>query len=298
MSRIALVAFPALWLGATLVLDRIRWVRRPSPATRLRPYLSGSRATPSSGSAALTDLLTATARDLATSGARLAGVTEDAERRLRRIHATVDVTGFRLRQLGWTLAGLAGGAGVAAVLRPPAPVLSLLLLGTPMLAFLVVEQHLANESSRWQQRLRLELPVVAEQLGMLLSAGYSLTAAIDRVATRGSGACARDLRRVASRIRHGVGEIDALREWAELADVDVLDRLVAVLALNREAGDLGALVTEEARSCRGDLHRRFVEIVERRGQQVWIPVTVATLIPGVLFLAIPFIEALRLFSPT
>jgi hypothetical protein len=31
---------------------------------------------------------------------------------------------------------------------------------------------------------------------------------------------------------------------------------------------------------------------------VWVPVTVAALVPGVLFMAIPFIEALRLFSAT
>jgi hypothetical protein len=31
---------------------------------------------------------------------------------------------------------------------------------------------------------------------------------------------------------------------------------------------------------------------------VWIPVTVAALVPGVIFLAVPFIEALRLFSNT
>ena len=36
--------------------------------------------------------------------------------------------------------------------------------------------------------------------------------------------------------------------------------------------------------------------MERRGQQVWIPVTVAALVPGAIFLAIPFIEALRLFA--
>ena len=36
--------------------------------------------------------------------------------------------------------------------------------------------------------------------------------------------------------------------------------------------------------------------MEKRSQQVWIPVTVATLIPGVIFLSIPFIEALSLFS--
>jgi hypothetical protein len=29
---------------------------------------------------------------------------------------------------------------------------------------------------------------------------------------------------------------------------------------------------------------------------VWIPVTVATLLPGVLFMAVPFIEALKVFS--
>jgi tight adherence protein C len=66
--------------------------------------------------------------------------------------------------------------------------------------------------------------------------------------------------------------------------------------LNREAGDLGRLVSEEARSIRRDVHRELLETVERRGQQVWIPVTVATLVPGVIFLAIPFIEAMRLFT--
>ena len=75
-----------------------------------------------------------------------------------------------------------------------------------------------------------------------------------------------------------------------------LDRLVAVLALNREAGDLGRLIAEEARAIRRDVQRELIETIERRGQQVWIPVTVATLVPGVLFLAVPFIEALRLFS--
>jgi hypothetical protein len=29
---------------------------------------------------------------------------------------------------------------------------------------------------------------------------------------------------------------------------------------------------------------------------VWIPVTVAALVPGVLFMTIPFVEALRLFG--
>jgi len=56
------------------------------------------------------------------------------------------------------------------------------------------------------------------------------------------------------------------------------------------------LIAEEARATRREVQRQMVEVIERRGQQVWIPVTVATLVPGVLFLTVPFIEAMRLFS--
>src|SRR5690606_12634098 len=105
-----------------------------------------------------------------------------------------------------------------------------------------------------------------------------------------------DLTRVTGRIRQGLSETEALREWADLARVDAVDRLVHVLALNREASDLGRLISEEARSVRRDVQRQRVEQIERRGQQVWIPVTVATLLPGVIFLAVPFVQALSLFS--
>jgi hypothetical protein len=68
------------------------------------------------------------------------------------------------------------------------------------------------------------------------------------------------------------------------------------MALNVDASDLGRLVSDEARAIRRDVQRDLVQIMERRGQQVWVPVTVATLVPGVIFLAIPFVEALRLFA--
>jgi Flp pilus assembly protein TadB len=131
---------------------------------------------------------------------------------------------------------------------------------------------------------------------MLLSAGFSLGAALNRIAQRGSGATARDLQRLSGRIRQGLSEIDAIREWADILRVPALDRLVPVLAMNREASDLGRLLSDEARAIRRDVQRELVETMERRGQEVWIPVTIATLVPGVIFLAIPFIEALRLFA--
>jgi Flp pilus assembly protein TadB len=228
--------------------------------------------------------------------ARLFGVTEELAVRLDRIHSTYDVTGFRVRQLGTATATMAAAGLGDAVLRPPVVVALVALVGLPLLAFLVLEHRVSARSDAWQRRVFLELPVVAEQLAMLLSAGYSLGSALVRMASRSQGACADDLQRVVWRMRQGLTEVDALREWAALVRVDALDRLVPVLALNQEAADLGRLISEEARSIRKDVQRELVETMERRGQSVWIPVTVATLVPGVIFLSIPFIEALRLFS--
>jgi pilus assembly protein TadC len=224
------------------------------------------------------------------------GVSEELGVRLARVHSPLDPTAFRVRQVGWSAAAVGIAALAASTLGLP-PVLSVLvLLGVPLLAFLVLEQQVASASSRWQRRIFLELPVVAEQLAMLLSAGFSLGSALNRLARRGKGVCARDLTRVQGRIHQGLSEVAALREWAELAQVDALDRLVAVVTLNTDASDLGRLVSDEAKSIRRDVQRDLVQTMERRGQQVWVPVTVATLVPGVIFLAIPFVEALRLFA--
>lgn len=300
MSRLLALATLCLFGGLVLVLAELPWFRRPRLVDRLAPYVPTAtrpdRRAPVLSAASFRDLAAPLARDLGDRLARLFGVGESLAARLDRVGSPLDSQGFRLRQLGWSVAAFAGAAMACFALTPP-PVLALLaLLGTPLLAFLLLEQQLASASADRQQRTLYELPVVAEQLGMLVSAGYSLGSAIDRVGRRGSGACAEDLRRVSARIRHGLSESAALQEWATRADVEALDRLVAVLALNREATDLGRLIGDEARSIRQEVHRQLLEAIERRSQQVWIPVTVATLVPGVLFLAVPFLEAMRLFT--
>jgi tight adherence protein C len=197
--------------------------------------------------------------------------------------------------LAWSAAAAAVGIVVVA-LGLSLPLALLVVIAAPLFAFLVIEQRLSTASSRWQDMLRRELPVVSEQLAMLLNAGYSLGAAINRLSARGAGSAVTDLGVVANRIKQGVSETQALREWSEVAGVEALDRLVGVLALNAESSDLGRLVSSEARQARRDLQRQSTEVLERRSQQVWVPVTVATLVPGVILLAVPFLAALRMFS--
>lgn len=298
MRSIALYGL-VLWVGATLLLAEVRWFRRRSLTERLQPYSAGGSAASSGGVLSVSsfrEVIGPLASSVGARLARLAGVEEALATRLERVHSDVDPTGFRVRQLGWAGAGFIGG-GVLAVAASFPPVLGLgAVIAGAVLGFLAVEHRLAARSAAWQRRVLLELPVVAEQLGMLLSAGYSLSAALNRIAARGAGAIGRDLRRVVGRVRQGLSEVEALREWAALAEVDSVDRLVAVLALNREAGDLGRLISEEARLIRREVQRELIESIEKRAQQVWVPVTVATLLPGVLFMAVPFIEALKVFS--
>lgn len=300
MTRVLVVVGLGLWAGAALLLSELRWFARRPLAERLRPYtLTGAVDPPRRGALSVEsfrDVVAPLARQVGTRVDRLFGVSDDLDRRLRRIHSGLDATDFRIRQLGWSVAAFGLGGLVALALVPPPALGLLLVVGGPLLAFLVLEQQVQRASARWQRRLFLELPVVSEQIGMLLSAGYSLGGALNRIATRSRGAIGADLTRVTSRVRQGLSETQALREWADLADVDAVHRFVHVLALNHEAADLGRLIAEEARSIRREVQRELVEQVERRSQQVWIPVTVATLVPGVIFLAVPFIEAMRLFA--
>ncbi|MDP8969036.1 MAG: type II secretion system F family protein [Actinomycetota bacterium] len=299
MTRLLVGSGLLLWVGATLLLSELRWFSRAPLGERLRPYVAGGLARRQRGGLlsveSFREAVGPLSRTIGERLSRLLGVGEDLAVRLTRIHSPLDVTGFRTRQVGWSLAGFGAGALVSLALRPPLLVGLLFVVCPPLLAFLLLEQGVARASGDWQRRVFLELPVVGEQLAMLLSAGYSLTAALNRVASRGRGACARDLARVCARIRQGLSENEALREWAAVAQVDALGRVVAVLALNRETSDLGRLLSEEARALRRDVQRELMESIDRRAQQVWIPVTVATLVPGVIFLAVPFVQALQLF---
>jgi Flp pilus assembly protein TadB len=284
-----------------LLLAELRVVRRPSLVDRLRPHEPGAGPFEPHGSGILSvqSFRDAIGPIASIAGERLAaalGVSEPLALRLRRIRSPLDPAAFRLRQFAWSAVGLGAAALLCAAVRPPLAGALVLCAGAAALGFLIVEQQLSSASARRKARLLLELPVVSEQLGMLMGAGYSLGSALNRMAARGSGVCAEDLRDVCLRIRQGLTEVDALREWAEIGDVDALSRLVAILALNRETSDLGRLVADEARAIRREVQRTIVEQIERRSEQVWIPVTVATLVPGAVVLAVPFLEALRLFS--
>lgn len=299
MVRTLIAAGLMTFVGSALLLSELRWFRRPSIGDRLAPYAPHAARVPSTAVLSVTsfrEVIAPLARVTGERVARLFGVSEELAIRLERIHSPLDVTAFRVRQLAWAGTAAIAGTSVSVVLAPTPPLAMLLVLGSPLLVFLLLEHQIAEASRAWQDRLFLELPVVAEQLAMLTSAGWSLGAALHRISSRGSGNCSTDLRRVTHRMQQGLSEQAALREWGDVAAVDALDRLISVLAMNREAADLSRLISDEARAIRHESQRRLIESIERRNQQVWIPVTVAALVPGVVLMGVPFLDALSLFG--
>ncbi|MEZ5383265.1 MAG: type II secretion system F family protein [Microthrixaceae bacterium] len=296
MTRIAALAFLGLFAGSVLVIGSFPRLNPAPLHQRLGPYLPGATQRRAPTLMGLRALVAPWARSWGDSLARLVGLDDDIADRLARLHRDDDPTAFRVRQLMWSVLGLTAGGALAAIIRLPWSMAAFVVLASPLLVFLLTEQQLARADEGRRTQVLHELPVVAEQLAMHLSAGYSLSASVARLGRRSSGACAQDLRGVSRRIRGGTAELAALREWAQLSKVDAVSRLVGVLALNQEAGDLGALIGMEARSIRREVHRELMETIERREQLVWVPVTVATLVPGVIFLVVPFIHALSQFA--
>ena len=301
MTRSLAVSSLLFFVGATLVFAELPWFRQRALTDRLRPYVHCADLPTTSSwlsSSSLTELLVAVGERLGVWLSRIDGYSDPLAIRLIRLGSPMHPSSFRMRQLGTALLGACSGAIGALVLAAPPTAGLMMTLIAGAVGFVTPELRLNRATRARQHEVFLELPVVSEQLAMLLAAGFSLVGALSRIAQRGSGACARDIDIVCRRIRQGLTESQALREWADVVDVEALHRLVRLLAHNRETSDLGRLIAEEARSIRREAHRNLIEIIERRSQQVWVPVTVATLLPGVIFLTIPFINALSLFGAT
>ncbi len=300
MSRIVVLSALFAWVGLTALISVSPWGRRLPLADRLKPHQPGRPGRNSQSglfsTESVVDVFGPLANAIGTRIAKAAGVNEDLSIRLSRIHSPLDTATFRLRQVGLSTVALISALVISFAASLPLKVVAFLLVAAPALTFLIIEQQLAKKSEVWQRRLFLEAPIVAEQLAMLLSAGHSLGGALQQASRRGDGAVAQDLAGVMLRVRQGLTEPQALTEWATTAQVPSISRLVAVLALAGTGTDLGRIVGDEARSLRREVHRELISMIERRNQQVWIPVTVAALVPGVILLAIPFLAAMQSFG--
>lgn len=298
MTGLLLLAAGCCLTGTWLLLSSLAVFRRSPLRVRLSPYAPARTGdapiTPSGLSIAesLAAVLVPIAETLGSHLSRLSGIRTDLPTRLRRAGSTRSPSEFRLHQFVLALLAAAAACLMALWIRPGGAITVLLVLGIPALVALSEEQRLESAAKHRSERLEAELPVVSEQIAVLLASGLSLGSALERICQRGNGVLAQDLRGVQMAVRQGTSEADALHAWAERVRCEGIDRLVGVLAMHRDAADLGMLLATEARAIRAAAHRRTIESIEQRAQLVWVPVTVATLVPGLILIGVPFVSAM------
>lgn len=299
MRTSELLAAGTAAFGAGLLLSGVRWFRRAPVWMRLSPYLPARTTGDDTHRERVrtSSLSSAPPRALAHL-IEVMGPLDQLEARLRRAGESAEPAVFRTRQFSGAVVALLAALAATLAAGPPAPVALVLVLGAPLSSVLATEHHLERRIARRRAELVEALPVTIEQLGLLVGAGYSLGAALTRLAERSSGMTADSLGAVVRRIRQGRSEVDALGEWAADSQLPQVERLVGVLALHREATDLSALLAQEAAAVRAEAHRALIETIERRSQLVWVPVTVATLVPGLILLAVPFLSAVAMVTGT
>lgn len=299
--RLTIVSAIGAGVATTALFTTLPWVGTRSRSWRLAPHLGAPRATlrpPHRADRVGSEALLAIGTWFGRIAERVTGVVEPLGTRLDRVHHSDDPGSFRFRQGAAAVTAAVLGVAIGLMVAGPTPVITLLVVALPAAVLLVTESQLTRQCRRWSTSCRLQLPVVGEQLVALLRSGRSPAAALDQVADKRGTPLQRDVARVVDHLGRG-GDLDvALRRWADVSDVAAVDRLTGVLVLHHRTPDLAALVSREVAASRDELHRDLLAQIDRRGQQVWIPVTVAALVPGAIFLLVPFFDALRLFGAT
>ncbi len=206
------------------------------------------------------------------------------------------VESFRSRQVISGLAAAAGVGALAAALGAATQVVLGLGLTAALVAVLAHEQLVIERGETRRRRAEQELPVIAEQLSILLTSGSSVGTSLAWLAQRGHGVLAEEIEVCQEQVAHGAEQAAALVALARRVGSERVRRLCLLLSLDHRTTDLGQLVAQEATVQRREGHRQLLTELERRAQQVWIPITLAALIPGSIVLAIPLIDSMRAFS--
>ncbi len=137
------------------------------------------------------------------------------------------------------------------------------------------------------------LPTEIEKLGIYLGAGNSIAGAIKKLA-ESSSQSTRDLfQRLENSLNSGIDLNDTLKEISQTFPIASVQRLASALESSIYGADLPRVIRQEASSQRTQLHRGALALMEKNSQKIWIPITIAALVPGIILIFIPFLAVMK-----
>lgn len=293
--------------GVMLVLDRLVLVRRPDLELRVLAYVRdlpqvASRPRPASRGGPFREVFGPLLGSAAAAVERVLGGSESVRRRLERANLPMTVHEFRVEQVLWGVAGFAVTAVPALLVAVQAPGRTVALLVLCVVAFasgvLLRENRLTAQVTARERRILEEFPTLAELLALAVAAGEGPVASLERVATRGRGEMAVELRIVLSDVRTGAPLSRALDALAARTGLPAVARFAEAMAVAVDRGTpLAAVLHAQAADAREAGRRALLETGARREVLMMVPVVFLVLPVTVLFAFWPGVVGLRLVTP-
>lgn len=288
----------AFAIGALALGSWVRSLRAPKLLERIAPYVPATATTRALASPAPT--AGATLVTLVASMARRPSGTDSVRARLQHAGRD-DLDRYRLEQLIASAVGCAGGGAMGlAMIANGGPVIAVLILGGigAAIGAMAVDWLLSRQARRRIERIRLQLPAVAELLAFSVAAGESPVAAIERVTSTVAGDLSDELQRALGDIRAGLPLETALRDVSERTGSPEVERFVDGLVVSMERGTpLAEVMRAQAADARAAERRALMEVAGKKDVAMLIPVVFFILPTVVLVALFPGLQGLRLIVP-
>lgn len=293
--------------GLALAASAAPRFRRPTTGARVLPYLGalGPRrsrllapsGTPSGVLAALVhpavDMLAARLTHLFRDGE--AALTE----RLAAAGADDSTSRFRAEQVTWGLVGVGGAMTLIMLLAatgraPSVPLVVGLLVSGAAGGVAFRDRALSRAASDRRARAEREFPTFVDMVCIAVTAGESVRASLDLVASEGDGPLAVTVRSALRDARGGAPLADALAHRARTLGVAPFERFVDVVTASVERGlppadALRALAFDR----REEAKRELIEAAGRKQVSMLVPVVALILPVALVFAFYPGVVAIR-----
>lgn len=292
--------------GLLLAVSGWMRARRPSLEQRVLPYIRDVHPqlpTVARPTTVVEAVFGPSVRRAAELVGEVLGGNASVSRRLTRLGAATTVDDFRVRQVVWGAAGLAGGVVMSALLwsagRAQGPVLLVLCAIAFVGGVLWCDQHLSSRVTARERAMQEEFPVVADLLALAVAAGESPVAGLDRIMRVCRGALADELGGVIADIRTGTPIAGAFDALAARTGVSSIARFAEGLAIAVERGTpLVDVLHAQAADVRESARRELIEAGGRKEVAMMLPVVFLILPVTVVFAFFPGFIGLHLTSGT
>ena len=216
-------------------------------------------------------------------------------RRIARMGVSSPLTHdqYRREQIRWGAGALIIGV-LLAIWFHPGPIRSMVLLALSAVSGVVLrDRQLTAQVKRHEAMIEARFPQAAELLALAVSAGESLTAALDRLVARGKGPLIAEFDSAINLMKAGVPLGIALDEIAHQSGVPALERFIDGVIVTLERGTpIAETLRMQANDVREEHRRALLEASGRAEIAMMVPIVFLIMPITVLFALWPSITTL------